>query len=232
MSAEKQHTGARYGVYADYRDEKNYLEIQINSGKRELQIWYCKNGTKVLMHTQILKKGFDYTVPHLLGIQKNGEYYKVFLDDAPAMEIRSEFRNKSGSVGVISYFTKLFVHSFTLTEHADLQGNELQEIGLLYQWISEETVSVLEGGLYFAASIEALPCFSNNSGFAEEWNLKSVSEAHAIAFKKGEKCVYMERGEKKEFTVYHIWEDGKEQFFCENNRIEIQKDMKYRHQLY
>lgn len=142
ISAELNHTGCRFDIYLSGTDEENYVRLEFSSGKRELCIVECQNGLQEVAEKQRLASDYDYTVPHLLSVQRMGRHLRVLLDEKYLLEYKiSGESRKENSIRIIPHFTEITVHSFVLTESMILEGEGLEYLTQNYRF---EQPAVLE----------------------------------------------------------------------------------------
>lgn len=133
ISAVRQHTGARFGVFLAYLDEENHVELQVSSGSRSFGIWQCRDGIRIRLGEGRLPAGFDYTSPHLITAERREDHFLALLDEKEMLDVRAEPMTGEGKVRIVPYFSQMKLHSLDLTEHAYLAGEELIYLTAFYE---------------------------------------------------------------------------------------------------
>ena len=67
-SAGMSHAGARYMLYPLYRDEKNYIALEMHSGLRKMSVIRRRGGIAARLGSMDLPAGYRFDVPHLIGV--------------------------------------------------------------------------------------------------------------------------------------------------------------------
>lgn len=134
LSAKNSHTGMSYAILLDYRNEKNYLKLAVHSGKNEIKIIHCVDGIQVCILSKKLKKGFDYTVPHRIQVEKRFTEYSLQIDEMSKIVFEGHYTlyGDESTVGIMSDFTTLRLHSFALTRGMILEKKNLHFINQIY----------------------------------------------------------------------------------------------------
>lgn len=211
ISACRQHTGARYGIYLSYQDERNYLELHLHTGKNEAQIICCVDGICQIILREALEKHYDYTVPHLIQLSRCFDEYSVCLDEGIPLYFNDVgSHRRRGKLGVVPYFTSLTLYSFTATECAELHGTGLWHMGQFYDVQSgriDET-----GCLFVNGRLRARIPFSS---FTEEFQLIPDFPENLVAFTR--KCTedISVKNKRTPFSVYHIVRGNQERFLID-----------------
>lgn len=225
IKAAKSHTGVRFGIYLDYRDEKNYVEIQLYSGQQKLRLLDCGNGVITVRGELELRPEFDYTVPHLFRIQRNFDCYTVWMDEtcmgtsragqtgADAAGGRAGKAGEDvpgryhGKIGVIPYFSQVTVCSLALTEHALLEGVQLNQLPHYYElskgMADESGLSFGEGRIQLNGKIKA-------ESYTEELELEVDGENPQLEASRGDTVIGSGVGKENQFTLYHAVHGGQE----------------------
>lgn len=218
LSAEHSHAGARYGFSPDYQDERNYLEIQIFTGRKELLAVSVRDGVRFAAARRKLREEFDYTRPHMLRIIRIFEEYQVIMDEDEELLFTEPERKSYGFVGVISHFTRVTVHSLILTRTAMLGGEKLKHLGRLCKLSActadKKGLLPLGDGIKFKRRTDA-------GRYREMFSLQILDEDNKIELltENGKKLL---AGQKdREFSLYHIVREDKEYFLADGRKIEI-----------
>ena len=223
ISALKEHTGARFGIYLDYQDQRNYTELQIYTGRKEIRVISSRDGICMTVLRESLPKDFDYTVPHLIQVQRCCENYLVKLDEDVRMEAVSVMGEVPGKIGVKPYFTKVMLHNFSMTEYAHLSGKTLQKLSSFYCVAHGE---ILERGL--AGTGEMLRLDERKTeekqqieqAYTEEFSLEVSSLENEFCFSRGEKELLHLCKRRGSYSVYHFVRGGQEWFLTDSGITE------------
>ncbi len=126
-SAGPSHAGARYRIYPYYADEKNYIGLEMHSGLRKIRAFWCRGGILTEAAGMDLPKGYDFGVPHLIGVERKKDCFRVTLDEDRSMEFRAGTApaDGKGRIGAGGCFTPVTLHSVLVSEGAELRGEEL-----------------------------------------------------------------------------------------------------------
>ena len=222
ISTENSHTGMRYGILADYKNENNYLEVQICSGKNEVKAIQKVDGIQNCILTQRLEKNFEHTVPHLIHIEKKFHRYELRIDYAPeiSFEVHSGVTAQGEStVGIISHFSKVEMHSFVLTRGVVLEAGGLQDLGKIYCVSSavadKDGLHSLENTLKLEKKCEFLD-------FTEEFQIEAACAAdNSTVFKWDDGQSVSIEHEDRAYSVYYIRRGSKEWLIADGKRLEI-----------
>ncbi len=221
ISGKKNHAGIRYGVYLDYQDPRNYTELQIYTGHREMRLVTCQNGITAVQKKAALPTEYDYTVPHLLKVQRNAQYYQVQIDET----VRESFRvfqkeEKQGQIGVRPYFSNIQIHSLDLTCHGDLTGKKLQKITDFYQ-VTDCTAG--KDGLHAQDEtiiLKKAPSDYFTANYTEEFSVKVTAVENRFLITEGEQEAVSILQKEGVYSVYHIVKDGAEQFVIDGEKTD------------
>lgn len=135
ISAVNSHWGMKYSIVLDETDEDNYIEIQMQSGKNELSVYECHNGIRQCVANQKMPDQYDFTVPHLLQVNKKYSRYMVKVDQNETVFFncdRTSCEDTEGKISVRPYYTEVNLHSFALTRGLELIEEELKYLSELY----------------------------------------------------------------------------------------------------
>lgn len=221
IEGRRSHTGVRYGIYVDYRDENNYIEVCLYSGRRSLQLWDRVDGAATLIGEQELPESFDYTVPHLFRIQRTFNHYSVVLDDI--MELTADTdcgyqapdrqqKEENAKIGVVPYFSQIVVRSLTLTEHAVLTGKQLKRLGQFYELsycIADQS------GLNFENKNAVLSEKTAEDNYREEIGFERNGEGCGLEISRGEGTLAAAQDICRPFSLYHMAVKGREWFIVD-----------------
>ena len=222
IKAGRSHSGARYGIYLDYRDERNYVEARLHSGQRKLTLLECFDGAVAELADWELPVDFDYKVPHLLLVQRNFNSFDLWMDEQPAITAHTccmgmcmgmggvddkagNVECAAGKIGVVPYFTQVTVSSMAVTGHARLEGRQLQKMTAFYGF-SHGTAS--GSGLSFGTGKAVLAEKPWDENHTEEFEFAVDGEQPSIQIMRGntvlgEKSIQTGCGGQKQFSLYH-----------------------------
>lgn len=196
IKAGRSHCGARYGIYLDYLDERNHVEARLHSGQGKLTLLECFDGAAAEIADWGLPVDFDYKVPHLLTVQRNFNSFDIWLDEQPALTAHTccmgmeKADDASGSaghalgrIGVVPYFTQVMISSMAVTEHARLEGRQLQKMTAFYGF-SKGTAD--EEGLSFGTGKAVLAEKPWGEDHTEEFEFTVDGEQPSIQILRGD----------------------------------------------
>ena len=218
ISARRQHTGTRYGLYLSWQSERDYLEFQLHTGRGEAQVICCADGISRCVQRVPLEKQYDYTVPHLIRVSRCFDEYSIWMDEGNALTFTdSESASGGGELGIIPYFTELTLHSLSVTEAAILQGGSLRHLGKFYDvtpgWIDDTGYSGLNGHTELRFKL-----YSRN--FTEEFQLEVCGGENAFVYRCPGLTGVEARNKRDSYAVYHIVRDGREKFILDGTETQ------------
>lgn len=239
ISAKHSHIGARYGIFPEYQDEKNYLEIEIFTGRQQISVISCRGGIRTVLARERLGRpadvpagetdhfGYDYTVPHLIRVIRTFEHYTAVFDDIQELHFISASQAEGGTVIIAPCFTEVTVHSFDLTRTVMLTGKKLQYLSRFY----EVTPCAAEDGGLAAAGPELvlgrIGCAgekgSDIGGYTEIFSVDITDAENRIELLAGEASRILAQGKKTEFSLYHIVRGEREWFLADGEWIEAEQ---------
>lgn len=225
ISAENSHTGMRYGILADYKNDDNYLEIQICSGKNEVKVLQNVDGIKSSILTEKLERDFEHGVPHLIRIEKKFYRYEIQMDYAPKIcfEVHSGVTDEGEStVGIVPHFSKIMLHSFALTRGVVLEAEGLQDLGRVFRVspaIADQSgLRGIENTLLLEKKCEALD-------FTEEFQIEAAGRSdNSAVFKWNDgQSIFIEH-EEQAYSVYYIRRGEEEWLIADGKKIELREN--------
>ncbi len=232
ISGQKSHSGLKYGIYPDYVDPCNYLEICISSGDRTVRVLRCRNGVKSCLKKEPIGGDYDYTVPHLIRIEKSFESYCVSLDGM-GFSFEHSLYVGNGNIGIKPYFTKLVMHSFSLTRTVMLEREKLGYLGEVFNIEGPARVDL--SGLYSDRRKLTLQNNKETGNYTEVFTLAIQSEVNHVVFYRGERGFSLKENKLEPFSLYHFVRGDKEWFMVDGQRTEewmfAGKDASYRLEL-
>lgn len=124
-SAESSHAGAKYMLYPDYADENHYIGLKMHSGTGKISA-VCRNGGIAMEIAEMsLPEEYDFSVPHLIHVERKKNDFKVTLDEDRKFEFSAETAWKGGRIGAGGCFTQVTIQSVTVAQGAELRGGDL-----------------------------------------------------------------------------------------------------------
>ena len=183
-SAECSHAGARYMIYPYYEDERHYVGLEMHSGMRKIRAILCRGGIAEEIAGMDLPEGYDFGVPHLIGVEKKKDRFQVTLDEDESTAFRTGgFEDGSvGKIGAGGCFTALTLHSVTVSEGTELRGEELFLLPAFYDCSGGE---IRDGVL---KSLQDELCLKERRG-GEEGSAEGAESAEdAGSAQDGEDC--------------------------------------------
>ncbi len=217
VSGIKAHSGMKYGIYLNYMDSYNYLELCISSGDKTMRIVRCRNGVRYCIGKQALDKGYDYTVPNCIQVKRVFDTYSVSLNERE-FTFEDGFGCYNGNIGIKPYFTKLMLHSFSLTRTALLDGNKLGYMGEIFEM--GDTARVDESGLYSDGRKLMLQNNMPDGNYTEVFTLAIQSEMNYAEFCRGNRKVLLKKDGLMPFSLYHFVREDKEWFLVDGKKTE------------
>ena len=218
-SGKKFHTGIRYGVYLNYADERNYTEIQVCTGQKKLIVINCSEGIKEILKEKKLPSDYDYTVPHVLKIQRNSSDYLVQLDEEKKFKFYAQAAGTQGKTGIVSYFSDITVQSVVMTCHSDLSGKGLKHISSFYDVsggnITEDGLLNLEKEMELVQKKNSL--FKEDH--TEEFILEAVRGKNKFVLYSGADRGLDVEDMKQIYSIYHTVRNGKHEFLADGKVI-------------
>lgn len=228
ISASHSHTGARYGIMLSYQDEANYLEVQINTGRKELAIISVQNGIHSVTLRAKIKKDYDYTVPHLIQVWRAFDNYTILLDEDQEIHFLEYMSEECGSIEILPYYTEMTLHSFALTRTVMLRGKELKNFGRMYQVSS---CKASETGLVASDGKLVLEKRECDEEYTEIFLLQILDVDNEIALRTGTSLQVLTQRKETEFSLYHIVRKNEEKFLIDGERKTLTKEEKLFEQL-
>lgn len=218
ISAEKNHTGVRYGIYLEYVDEKNYLELQFYSGRSKVLIYRMHEGIRRLFTEAVLPSEFEYSVPHCFLVEKAFHEYNIYLDENKIIGFTDPYTYPESKIGIVPYFSKIRLHSFIMTKHVMLTGIGLQDLGRFYQLGVAE---LKENGLLVLKEQEIQnQCQDEN--YTEEILFETVLSDNYLAIMKNEEKVKCIEDAAGQFSLWHRVKHKEETFILHGEAFEMQ----------
>ena len=222
ISGVRQHTGVRFGIFLDYLDEEDYVELQVMSGRRALEIWQCRKGIRRLLGQGRLPAGYDYTCPHLYTAERRADRFLVSVDEGQELYVRAEEMESGNRVGIRPYFSELKLHSMDLTEYAYLAGDDLIGLSSFYQ---VKNAQVDGTGLYHPyKKTELTRGQSREECWREEFTLEAEGTENGLCILEDGACIRKEQMPAGESTMYLVKDERREGVFLGGVFTEV-KDM-------
>lgn len=208
ISVPKHHIGCRYDIYLAYQDEKNYLKLQMHSGRRCMEAIECSNGVQMKIGGRELAADYDYSVPHLITAVRRRNHYEIKLDDTYRFEFAADnlFVCEESQVGIITYFNPLMLHSFAMTETMELLQKDLIHMTENYD-ISDACAD--ENGLQGMLGELSLKSHITEQSYTEEIQMEAVSNHCQVLLESGDDRKVLWENKTGRFSIYRM-ADGKE----------------------
>lgn len=208
ISAPRYHIGCRYDIYLSYQNEKNYLKLQMLSGRRCVEAIECLNGVQMKIAERTLVAEYDYSVPHSITVRRKINHYEIKLDDTYQLEFASDnwFVCEESQIGIVSYFNTLMLHSFTMTETVELLQKDLICMTENYE-ISDACAD--ESGLMSVFGELSLKSRITESAYTEEIQLEAVSNDCRVVLENGGRQRVLWENKTGRFSIYRM-ADGEE----------------------
>ena len=231
ISAEPFHTGCRWGFYLDYKDEKNKVEFEFHSGRQEITVEEVSGGIRRRIAGEKIRRSFDYTVPHVVQISKKFETYEIILDGREKIHCAAEKRSRAGKIGIRPYFTKLTLHSFSLTHTVFVEQKELKYLGRIY-----DMSPCRLGNMLCSESGSLTLAKDQPDGLQKEvFTFHILNRMNKVVFRRGSRTVLLAENRQKTFSVYHFMKDGKEYFLADGQWVRMEdtlpKEPEYRFEI-
>lgn len=218
ISAKYSHAGARYGILAAWRDEDNYLEIQIRTGRSELLAVSVRGGIRTVLVIGRLRADYDYRVPHLIRIIRSFAKYSVIVDEETENCFVEPGCQEGGQIGIVPYFTEVKIHSLALTRTIALSGRELGTLGNLYRVSSCEAT---EEGLYSVDGTIHMEQIADEEAYTEMFRFLIADSGNRIEFGTGRDMQILAQGKQKEFCLYHSVYGEEEYFIVDGEKTQM-----------
>jgi len=113
------HRGGRYGVYACYVDERNFVACVLDVGRRQLEAYAVSGGVKHGVVQASLPFGFRFDVYHTIRVEKTGGSYVFKLDEVELAA--ASYPHDAGRIGLVTFFTSASFAGVEATEHLALR---------------------------------------------------------------------------------------------------------------
>jgi hypothetical protein len=198
---QKDHTGGLYGIYAAYADENNYVSVLFDVGRRVLRAQAICKGIQHEEIEHMLPETFNFSVFHLLRVEKTGRSIVIKLDDVAV--IQADFPLANGSVGLHTRYTSASFAGFEVTRHVGLTAVNAGPFAELLERVGGNGLcKVNEGQLH---------CRSTQ-GESSQWKLDAFQAAEAGRGYRIESDIFVKRGGASGLLV---------SYFDEHNWIDI-----------
>ena len=199
-SAEMSHAGAKYMIYLAYEDERDFIGVKMHSGLKKAIAVCCCKGIVTEIAGMDLSKGYDFGVPHLIGVERKKNCFKVTLDDDKCMEFMAGTDLHRGKIGAKGCFTPVIIHSIIVAEGAELREKELFFLSEFYDCSGAE----LENNMLKSSEDMLLLTERNGeSTVAESFRWKVQREDHQVDLYCEEERLCSVAGIKDMVTFYY-----------------------------
>lgn len=211
IRAELMHTGACWGLYLDYQDDRNYVEYRYHSGRKLLGLYVCRSGIRRPVCETWIQREFDYTVPHCVDVIRRQDVYEITLDGREKVSGMAESL-KQGQVGIRPYFTEVTILSFVLSHTTFLEGNDLRNLADFYELSS---CSLTDGIVPDDGRLELTCKMDDTKGYKEVFTFETISGSNTVEFLCGDRDIRLVSNAKQAFSVYHFRQDGTDVFLAD-----------------
>ncbi|TVY03323.1 glycoside hydrolase family 43 protein [Cohnella terricola] len=141
------HRGGRYGVYACYVDESNFVACILDVGRRQLETYAVSGGVKHGTIRVSLPSKFRFDVYHTFRIEKTGGSYAFKLDDTELAV--ASYPHYTGRIGLVTFFTSASFAGVEATEYLALRrGTESGFASTMSQQEGNGTAEAAESKLH------------------------------------------------------------------------------------
>lgn len=206
-SAENSHAGAKYMLYPDYTDENHYIGLKMHSGTGKISA-VCRNGgIEMDIAEMSLPEGYDFSVPHLIHVERRKNDFKVTLDEDRKFEFRAETAWKGGRIGAGGCFTQVTIQSVTAAQGAKLRGSDLFLLSEFYDCSGGE---IKDGMLRGRGDILHLAEKSGKRVRMQsfQWQVRSAEHRADLYYGEEKLCSLTASGDTMTFYCYR--EEGPE----------------------
>lgn len=219
LCADLTHMGGRYGVLLSYQDPANYLEVEIDSGKRRLTAWEVRNNFREALASARLSANYNHEVLHNIKAERTFTSYRVLLDDVPLLKFTGSLNGNK--IGCLAKYTVMYCPYLAATPHAELFGDRLHHLPGLYN--SSDCLHLTDSAVTVHSKQEAAILEKTASGDSMkmvEFTLNAAGSRAEIIVKEGGRettaAIYDQPGT---YTVY---------IKKKNNRTAVFSDGHYR----
>lgn len=221
IRAELMHTGACWGFFLNYQDENNYVELRFHSGKKTVSLYTVRSGLRYCRTSVKIKRDFDYTVPHRLTVIKRFNKYEAVFDGMESVCCTDDGMVSVGKAGIVPYFTDLTLISFAMTRSIFLTGNDLRLMGELYGF----SAAGLDGAIGSGSGQMELKRLQKQAEFKEAMTFDIQNDKNCVEFIRGGRRVLLAENVRHTFSVYHIFEAGRDVFLANGRWIQTEGEM-------
>lgn len=206
------HMGGRYGLLLAWTDEKNYLELVIDSGKRFLAVNQICNQICIRKGDTKIPAAYNHEVSHNLKVIRTCSRFQVLLDEVPILTCEAHV--PYGKVGFFTKYTDARYPFFAVTEHVDLF-----EEGLCFlpYFMESSMPGVYEKNriTYHCPGSTELKELEEAEAYTKtlELELRSAKSQARILLLSGEHALACVQVENEKITIYEI--HGKEKILKE-----------------
>lgn len=205
-SAGMSHAGARYMLYPLYRDEKNYIALEMHSGLRKMSVIRRRGGIAAWLGSMDLPAEYRFDVPHLIGVERKRDRFRVTLDDDLSMDFEESLAAGAPRalerIGIGGCFTPVSVQNVVIAEGAELFGEELVFLPEFYDCSSAEIEDGALRGLGDVMRLTGNTCaFGDGSTYGSRDSSGVRTERFAWKSVQADGRADLYRGEQKLCTV-------------------------------
>lgn len=225
ISAEQNHIGCKYDIYLFWENAGNYVKMRIETGRARVSVIECKDLVEKVLASRTLDRTYDYSVPHLVEIERKGEDYSLELDGAYKIYARSDWfcaSSDSYKIGIRPYFTKLCLHSLDITETMNLQGKQLAYMAEKYVFLkpvaaNANGLTARDCGIELISKIAA-------SDYTEEIQFEPLKRENCLTVICGQKSYKVNENSDKKYSLYRFCKDGKSRVVINGKLLELPEE--------
>lgn len=190
---QKDHTGGLYGIYAAYVDENNYVSVLFDVGRRVLRAQAMCKGVQYEAIHHVLPETFNFSVFHLLRVEKTGRCFIIKLNDVAV--IQADFPLADGGVGLHTRYTSASFAGFEVTRHVALTAVNAGPFAELLERVGGNGLCKVSEGELHCRTIQ---------GESSKWKLDAFQAAEADRGYRIESDVLVKRGGESGLLVSYI----------------------------
>lgn len=222
ISAELKEIGCKYEIYLAWKDAANYVKLRMETGKSCVNVIQCSNMVERILISEKIEKGYKYSVPHLITVDRKENCYTIELDNKYVVTALADMTGETAApckIGIKPFFTKLHLHSFALTEMMDLQGEQL--IHMADNYVFLKPVCVDASGLTGKQSCMELLSKGCMGDYTEEIQLQPVKKENCLVWFNNDKMYKMMDNSERAYAVYHYCKDGRHRIVVNGKPVEL-----------
>lgn len=225
-STEMSHAGARYMLYPLYLNDENYVALEMHSGMRKMSVIRRRGNVAARLGSMDLPAGYRFDVPHLIGVERKRERFRVTLDEDLSMEFEACMAEREGKTGIGGCFTTVNVQSAVIAEGAELFGEELVFLPEFYDCRTAEIKGgALRGFGDVMRLVDRNARGSENDTRTERFTWRTVQAAGRADLYLGENKLCTVEAPRGGMTFYY-YETDKKIYLLTDGEVTDKKDGK------